>query len=172
MGSLFYSRSSGPSGHSSGSSSFPAWRPARLQRCLGGVLPSAGRLLRHSQPSDDGCSTTSPSGTSPIRICPPHPLNTQIFGALTPPLLTQVLQGSSHCSSFTNLTKPISSLHRFLSFLIWEAESTVSAVNMQCIFYVFFCTGPVMWSGHKVNATLSKQNPLLNVWMQTPWWRS
>lgn len=42
------------------------------------------------------------------------------------------------------------SLHRF------KAESTVSAVNMQCMFYVFLCTGPVMWSGHKVNATLSK----------------
>lgn len=79
---FFPSRSSGPSGPSR-SRSHPTWRPAGLQRCLGGVLPPAGRLLRHSQPSTDGCSTTSPSGTPLLRICPPHPLNTQLFCAIT-----------------------------------------------------------------------------------------
>lgn len=138
---LTHFRSSGASGHSgSGGGCHSAWRPAGLQRRLGGVLSPAGSVLRHGQPSGDGCSTTSPSGTPPIRIRPPHPLHTQFFAAVTA-FLRQGLQGSSDCSNFARthtlnqndfLPKQV-----FSFFLFWEAESTVSAVNMQCIFYVF-----------------------------------
>lgn len=61
------------------SCSLPAWWPARLQRCLGGVLPPAGGLLWHGQPPVHGCSASSPSGTPPIRTCPQHALKCGSF---------------------------------------------------------------------------------------------
>lgn len=131
-------RSSSPSGHTSssggGGSRLSARRPAWLQRCLGRVLPATGCVLRYSQSSGNGCSTTSSSGTPPITSRPPYWLELNV-GSVTPPSPLRFLQGSSDCRVLINLTTAFLPVQVFVLFL--EAESTVSAVNMQCIFYVF-----------------------------------
>lgn len=142
-------RSSGPSGHSSSSSGrLPAWRSAGLQRCLGRVLPAAGCLLWHSQPSDDGRSTPSLSGTPPLRICPPYPLEYWVcfLRALTqfPPA---GLQGSSGWSSFTNLTKSVSSLHRILAFNFGKSPLfLLLTCNVSSMYFLLHRASNVKWT--------------------------
>lgn len=114
-----HSRSSGISGSSSrSSSSLAARRTARLQRCLGRVLPPASSILRHTQSSIHGCSTTSPPGTSPLKICPPHEEHC-LFLLLQLPS-QQVWQGSSERSNFRHKTffSPYTGLKLSLLFLL------------------------------------------------------
>lgn len=144
---------------------------ANQTTALPGQSTTVSRPLTTAQPTlSRWVQLLKPLRYTPDKNLLAHPLNTQFFVEQT--FLPQVSQALQWSSSFTHLTKTLFPHTQAFNFLFWEAESTVSAVNMQCIFYVFLCTGPVMWSGHKVNTTLSKQNPLFNVWMQTPWWRS
>lgn len=50
---------------------------------------------------------------------------------------------------------------RFLAFYFGKLSQLILLLTCNVSSMYFFCTGPVMWRGHKVNATLSKQNPLL-----------
>lgn len=108
--SFLRSRPSSPSG--SPRRSVTAWRPARLQRCLGRVLPTTGRLLRHNKHSVHGCSAASPPGKPVTWLGRPHSRVCDGF-VLWPPSFHSDFTGFQWPQQLhTHLTKTTSSHYR------------------------------------------------------------
>lgn len=115
------------------------------------------KLPRYTRPDNNALSTF----TYTQSFCTVTRFTPQVFTGLRWPQQPHTLN-QNHLPSYTG----------FLAFYFGKLSPLFLLLTCNVSSMYFFCTGPVMWSGHKVNATLSKQNPLLNVWMQTPWWRS